>query len=198
MQLCANENIQVCVPTTPAQMFHLLRRQMLRPFRRPLVVMTPKSLLRHKLSVSSLAELESGPFLPVIPDGGVGSAARVARVVLCAGKVYFDLLEERRRTTEQRVAIVRVEQLYPFPRAQLTAELARYPAHEVVWCQEEPRNQGAWYAIEHHLRAVLREDQKLVYAGRPPSASPASGYYSMHLKQQTQLVAEALALPEFA
>ena len=199
LQLCANENIQVCMPTTPGQMFHLLRRQMLRPFRRPLVVMTPKSLLRHKLSVSPLAELETGRFQPVIPDGESGGESRVTRVVLCAGKVYFDLLEERRRTREQRVAIVRVEQLYPFPRALLVAELSRFPkAHEVVWCQEEPRNQGAWYAIEHHLRAVLREDQNLSYAGRPASASPASGYYSMHLKQQTQLVAEALTLPEFA
>jgi 2-oxoglutarate dehydrogenase E1 component len=199
LQLCANENIQVCVPTTPGQMFHLLRRQMVRPFRRPLVVMTPKSLLRHKLSASPLAELEAGRFRPVIPDAAAGAPSRVERMVLCAGKVYFDLVEERRRLEEARVAVVRVEQLYPFPRAFLLDELARYPrAHEVVWCQEEPRNQGAWYAIEHHLRAVLRQDQKLEYAGRPPSSSPASGYYSMHLKQQSQLVAEALTLPAFA
>ncbi|HET7930072.1 MAG TPA: 2-oxoglutarate dehydrogenase E1 component, partial [Rhodanobacteraceae bacterium] len=161
LQLCAMDNMQVCVPTTPAQMFHMLRRQMLRDCRKPLVVLTPKSLLRHKLAVSSLDDLASGHFHLVIPDQRIntdkgGAAKQVKRVVLCSGKVYYDLFEEAEKQKITDVAIVRVEQLYPFPRTEVTAELAKYPAaKEVIWCQEEPQNQGAWFQIRHHLQACV-------------------------------------------
>src|SRR5690606_25660884 len=160
LQLCALDNMQVCVPTTPAQMFHLLRRQMKRDCRKPLVVMTPKSLLRHKLAVSSLDELARGAFQTVIPDTTAKKGAKVERVVACSGKVYYDLVEEAARRGIDNVAIVRVEQLYPFPRELLAAELAGYPAAKhVIWCQEEPQNQGAWYQIKHHLAAVAAPNQ---------------------------------------
>ncbi|HEU4663136.1 MAG TPA: 2-oxoglutarate dehydrogenase E1 component, partial [Dokdonella sp.] len=150
LQLCALDNMQVCVPTTPAQMFHLLRRQMLRDCRKPLIVMTPKSLLRHKLAVSSLDELANGGFRLAIGDTTANKAAKVRRVVLCSGKVYYDLVEDAGKRKIDDVAIVRVEQLYPFPRTEVAAELAKYPAaQDVVWCQEEPMNQGAWYQIQH-------------------------------------------------
>src|SRR5690606_27371038 len=155
LQLCAMENMQVCVPTTPAQMFHMLRRQMLRACRKPLVVMTPKSLLRHKLAVSSLDDLVDGHFHLVIPDVSAGAAKKVKRVVFCSGKVYYDLAEEAAKREIKDVAILRIEQLYPFPRPEAAAELERYPAAtEVIWCQEEPMNQGAWYQIKHHLQAI--------------------------------------------
>ncbi|MCS6772481.1 MAG: 2-oxoglutarate dehydrogenase E1 component, partial [Kiritimatiellae bacterium] len=159
LQLCALENVQVCVPTTPAQMFHLLRRQMLRRVRKPLVVMTPKSILRHRLSVSSLAELAEGGFRTMIAEPGGPRAEAAERVILCAGKVYYDLVEEReRRGLAERVAILRIEQLYPFPRQALAGELARLGrTRDVVWCQEEPMNQGAWFQIRHHLMACLAE-----------------------------------------
>ncbi len=193
MQLCAEHNIQVCVPTTPAQMFHMLRRQMLRPLRRPLVVMTPKSLLRHKLSTSRLEDLASGGFQPVIGEIDALTAKTVKRVVLCSGKVYYDLLQARRSRELGHVAILRVEQLHPFPRELLAAEIERYrQAKEIVWCQEEPQNQGAWYQIQHHLRACMLPEQALSYAGRNASASPAVGYFSLHVEQQTALVNAAL------
>jgi 2-oxoglutarate dehydrogenase E1 component len=193
MQLCAEHNIQVCVPTTPAQMFHMLRRQMLRPFRRPLVVMTPKSLLRHKLSASRLEELSSGIFQPVIGEIDPLSAKAVARVVLCSGKVYYDLLQARRSRELGQIAVIRIEQLHPFPRDLLAEKLGRYrQATEIVWCQEEPQNQGAWYQIQHHLRACMLSGQTLSYAGRPASASPAAGYFSVHVAQQKALVNDAL------
>lgn len=195
LQLCALENVQVCVPTTPAQMFHMLRRQMLRRARKPLIVMTPKSLLRHRLSVSSLEELAEGSFRELIPDPVAG--AGVERVVLCAGKVYYELFEEReRRGLSERVALVRIEQLYPFPRPALAAELQRFAeVRDVVWCQEEPMNQGAWFQIRHHLTACLAEGQRLHYAGRPRSPAPACGYLHVHLEEQAALLEAALASP---
>jgi 2-oxoglutarate dehydrogenase E1 component len=194
MQLCADNNQQVCVPTTPAQFFHLIRRQAIRKFKRPLVVMTPKSLLRHKLSTSELNDLESGRFQHIIPETEPLDAGAVKRVVLCSGKVYFNLLEERQNRNNLEVAILRVEQLYPFPRDELRAELARFPAaDEVVWCQEEPRNQGAWYQIQHHILACTRDTQSIHYTGRAPSPSSAAGYHSVHAKQQKQLVKDALS-----
>jgi 2-oxoglutarate dehydrogenase E1 component len=196
LQLCAEHNIQVCMPTTPAQVFHMLRRQVKRPLRKPLVVMTPKSLLRHKLAVSSLEELCDGSFQTVLPEVESLDADKVRRVVLCSGKVYYDLLQKRRDDEVDDVAIVRIEQLYPFPEEELAAALAPYRNLErVAWCQEEPMNQGAWYPSQHHMRRViLQHDEKLYlqYAGRDASAAPAAGYLSMHLEQQERLVKEAL------
>jgi 2-oxoglutarate dehydrogenase E1 component len=195
LQLCAEQNIQVVVPSTPAQFFHMIRRQMLRKYRKPLVVMTPKSLLRHKLSVSTLDELANGGFQSVIDEIDALKPKSVERVVLCSGKVYFDVLEERRKRELDNVAIVRIEQLYPFPTEELTALLKRYSnAKQVVWCQEEPKNQGAWYSSQHHFRRSMRPDQELFYAGRDFSASPAAGYSTFHHKQQRQLVDDALNL----
>ncbi|RFA24775.1 2-oxoglutarate dehydrogenase E1 component [Alkalilimnicola ehrlichii] len=195
LQLCAEHNIQVCVPSTPAQFFHMIRRQMLRSLRKPLVVMTPKSLLRHKLSTSSLDDLTEGKFQLVIDEIDDLSPKKVDRVVLCSGKVYFDLLLERRKRELDNVAILRVEQLYPFPEKELSALLRRRysKATEVVWCQEEPKNQGAWYSSQHHFLNCMREEQTLRYAGRDASASPAAGYAKLHHEQQRKLVDEALS-----
>jgi 2-oxoglutarate dehydrogenase E1 component len=195
LQLCAQQNMQVCVPTTPAQIFHLLRRQQLLECRKPLIVMTPKSLLRHRLAVSSLEDLTRGEFQPVIPEIDALDAAAVTRVVMCSGKVYYDLLEKRRKEALEHVAIIRVERLYPFPKAQLRGLLEGYPnAEDFVWCQEEPKNQGAWFSSQHHMRAALPRSDKLHYAGRRFSAAPAAGYAWLHLKQQHALVDEALGL----
>ncbi|WP_372716633.1 2-oxoglutarate dehydrogenase E1 component [Immundisolibacter sp.] len=194
MQLCAEQNMQVCVPSTPAQMFHMLRRQMLRCYRRPLVVMTPKSLLRHRLSVSALEELAAGEFQLIISDLSAPPSRTVRRVLLCSGKVYFDLFTARQERGIEDIAIVRVEQLYPFPKAQLTAELAAYAAaDEVIWVQEEPQNQGAWYQIRHKLQDALAAGQSLRYVGRARSASPAVGSYVLHQAQQQAMVDAALA-----
>lgn len=194
MQLSADNNQQVCVPTTPAQFFHLLRRQAIRKFKRPLVVMTPKSLLRHKLSTSPLSDLETGKYKVIIPEVDHLDAHQVKRVVLCSGKVYFDLYEARQKREIHDIAIIRVEQLYPFPRAVLKDEIARFSAaREVFWCQEEPRNQGAWYQIQHHILACTRDDQAIHYTGREASPAPAAGYHSAHAKQQKQLVDVALS-----
>ena len=196
LQLCAMENMQVCVPTTPAQMFHMLRRQMLRACRLPLIVMTPKALLRHKLAVSSLDELAKGHFQLVIPDSIATNAKKVKRVVLCSGKVYYDLVEDATKRTASDVAIVRVEQLYPFPRTELKAELDRFPAAtEIIWCQEEPMNQGAWYQIKHHLQAITSSKQIVAYAGRARSPAPACGHMARHLVEQAALVEQALVSP---
>jgi 2-oxoglutarate dehydrogenase E1 component len=193
LQLCADHNIQVCVPSTPAQLFHMLRRQALRPYRKPLVVMTPKSLLRHKLSVSPLDELANGQFQPAIDDVQIAKPGKVQRLVLCSGKVYFDLIEERHTRGLEQVAIARIEQLYPFPETDLRAIVDRYSrAKEIVWCQEEPQNQGAWYQIQHHLRECKRPRQTLHYAGRASAAAPAAGYLALHLEQQAALVSAAL------
>lgn len=196
LQMCALNNMQVCVPTTPAQAFHMIRRQMVRDCRKPLVVMTPKSLLRHKLAVSSLDDLANGGFQLVIGDAIAKPGQKVRRVVLCSGKVYFDLVDDCEKRGVSDVAIVRVEQLYPFPRAEVKAELARYPAaKEVVWCQEEPMNQGAWYQIQHHLRACLGAEQSLSYAGRARSPAPACGHHNTHVAEQAALVEQALVAP---
>jgi 2-oxoglutarate dehydrogenase E1 component len=193
MQLCADYNMQVVVPSTPAQMFHLLRRQMIRPYRKPLIIMSPKSMLRHKESVSALEELASGGFHPVIGETDPLAPAAVKRVVYCSGKVYYDVRAARREQGIDDVALVRIEQLYPFPHEAFAASIAAYPnAREVVWCQEEPGNQGAWHRIQHYLLRHLRADQKLSYALRPSSASPAVGYLSLHNEQQKDVVRAAL------
>ncbi|MFI4962286.1 MAG: 2-oxoglutarate dehydrogenase E1 component [Legionellales bacterium] len=193
MQLCAQHNIQVCTPTTPAQIFHLLRRQVIRNFRKPLVVMTPKSLLRHKLAVSPLDDLTKGKFHTVIPEIDVLEDQKVTRVVLCCGKVYYDLLEMRRDKQLNKVAIVRIEQLYPFPKKALIAELNKYPkTKEVIWCQEEPQNQGVWFSSAHNMKDCLNSEQTLQYAGREFAAAPAVGSASLHAQQQQALVEAAL------
>ena len=195
LQLCAENNMQVCVPTTPAQMFHMLRRQMIRPLRRPLIVMTPKSLLRHKLSVSEVNELIEGKFQVVIGEIDPIDPKEVKRIVICSGKVYFDLLEERRLQDIKDVAILRLEQLHPFPADYLKAEVDKFPkATQIVWCQEEPKNQGSWYQISYYLRMLRNKaiNQKLKYIGREGSPSPAVGYYKLHVEQQRKLVMEAL------
>ena len=193
LQLCALENMQVCVPTTPAQMFHMLRRQMRRTGRKPLIVMTPKSMLRLKQSTSIRDDICYGSFQTLIPDAAAKDPKKVKRVVLCSGKVYYDLLEDAQKRSLDSVALVRVEQLYPFPRKEAQAELARFPgARQVVWCQEEPMNQGAWYQIHHHLAACISDKQKLNYAGRPRSPAPACGHYTTHVVEQAALVEQAL------
>jgi 2-oxoglutarate dehydrogenase E1 component len=196
LQLCAQHNMQVCVPTTPAQVFHMLRRQIIRPARKPLIALTPKSLLRHKLAVSSLEDLCDGRFQTVIDEQDDLDPAQVDRLVLCSGKVYYDLLEARREAGATHVAIVRLEQLYPFPEAELGSVLEPYRnLKDVIWCQEEPMNQGAWYASQHHMRRViLRHDESLYlgYAGREPFAAPAGGHPGMHIQRQRRLVEEAL------
>ncbi|HVJ24158.1 MAG TPA: 2-oxoglutarate dehydrogenase E1 component [Burkholderiales bacterium] len=191
LQLCAEHNMQVCVPSNAAQIFHLLRRQMLRPFRKPLIVMTPKSLLRKKEAASSIQELAKGSFQTIIPDIGTPEKD-VRRIIACCGKVYYDLLAKKNEAKRDEVALIRVEQLYPFPHKQFQAEMARYPnALEVIWCQEEPQNQGAWYQTAHYFRENMRDDQKLYYAGRPASASPAGGYKARHDERQKALVEQA-------
>jgi 2-oxoglutarate dehydrogenase E1 component len=194
LQLCAEHNIQVCVPTTPAQMFHLLRRQMLRDYRKPLVVMTPKSLLRHRLAVSSLEDLASGQFQTILPEVDPIDPAQTARVVFCCGKVYYDLLEARRARGITDVAIVRIEQLYPFPQKHFAAALEVYRnTEEIVWCQEEAQNQGAWDQIKHRFHNLIQEGKRPYYVGRPSSAAPAVGHRAAHVEQQERLVDEALS-----
>ena len=199
LQLSAEHNIQVCVPSTPAQVYHMLRRQVIRPLRKPLIAMTPKSLLRHKLAVSSLEDLSDGSFQTVIPEIDALDPAKVDRVIMCSGKVYYDLLEKRRADGNETAAIVRIEQLYPFPEDDLAEILAPYTAlKKVVWCQEEPMNQGAWYCSQHHMRRVIAQHSVnnlyLDYAGREASAAPAGGYPSMHAEQQAKLLQDAFTL----
>lgn len=193
LQLCAEQNMQVCVPSTLAQVYHMLRRQALRGMRRPLIVMSPKSLLRHPLAVSSLEELAEGHFEAVIGEADDLNPADVKRVVLCSGKVYYDLLEQRRKNNQTDVAIIRIEQLYPFPHEDIHAILAPFShVKDFVWCQEEPLNQGAWYCCQHNFRDAVPAGAALRYAGRPASASPAVGYTSVHQQQQQELVNDAL------
>ncbi|OAT24291.1 2-oxoglutarate dehydrogenase E1 component [Proteus myxofaciens] len=193
LQLCAEQNMQVCVPSTPAQVYHMLRRQALRGMRRPLIVMSPKSLLRHPLAVSELDELANGKFLPVIHEIDNLNPADVKRVVMCSGKVYYDLLEQRRANEQKDVAIIRIEQLYPFPHEDIAKILADYShVKDFIWCQEEPLNQGAWYCSQHNFRDAIPTGATLRYAGRPASASPAVGYTSVHQEQQKALVEDAL------
>ena len=203
LQLCAEENMQVCVPTTPAQMFHLLRRQLLRPYRKPLAIMSPKSLLRHRLSTSPREELCNGGFQVLIDevDDIALAPGQVTRLVMCSGKVYYNILERRREAGLRHVAIVRVEQLYPFPEKEIREILDKYPkATEVCWAQEEPRNQGSWFFMlsRRHLAGCIQSKHKLVYAGRDYSASPAAGYLNVHTSQQQALVETALGLDQAA
>lgn len=197
MNMSAEQNWQVCVPTSAAQIFHLLRRQMLRKVRKPLVIITPKSLLRHKDATSTLDELSKGRFQTVIGETDDLDAKKVNRVVLCTGKIYYELMAYRREQKVTNTVVIRMEQLYPFPEAALQAELAKWPkAKEVVWVQEEPRNQGAWYwlASRHHLvSATASGNQELFLVSRPASASPAVGYYSKHNLQQKAVIEGAFA-----
>ncbi|GHB76695.1 2-oxoglutarate dehydrogenase subunit E1 [Psychrosphaera saromensis] len=196
LQLCADHNMQVCVPTTPAQVFNMIRRQQIRPMRRPLIVMTPKSLLRHPLAVSTMEELADGTYYNVIDeiDDNI-DAKKVKRVVLCSGKVYYDLLEQRRKDNQTDIAIVRIEQLYPFPHAEMEVIVKKYKnVKDYIWCQEEPQNQGAWYCSQHHFRNSIPKGADLTYAGRKASASPAVGYASVHAKEQQALVNDALTI----
>ncbi|MDJ0947389.1 MAG: 2-oxoglutarate dehydrogenase E1 component [Alphaproteobacteria bacterium] len=200
LQLCAEDNMQVVNCTTPANYFHALRRQMRRNFRKPLIVMTPKSLLRHRLATSRLDEMSpETTFHRVLYDNEVlCEDKKVKRVVLCSGKVYYDLFEERARRGQKDVFFLRLEQLYPFPQQALLQELGRFPHAEVVWCQEEPKNMGAWFFVEPEIEAVLAEigakQARARYVGRPPAASPATGLYSRHVQEQKALVDEALTL----
>jgi 2-oxoglutarate dehydrogenase E1 component len=196
LQLCAERNMQICVPSTPAQVYHMLRRQAIRPTRKPLIAMTPKSLLRHKLAVSTVDELCDGQFQLVIGETEALQSKKVKRVVLCSGKVFYDLWEARAEQELDNVAIVRIEQLYPFPDEELLQELSRFSkAEQVIWCQEEPINQGAWFSIQHRIRRVINRLDKapsLHYSGREAFAAPAVGYASVHNEQQQQLVQTAL------
>jgi 2-oxoglutarate dehydrogenase E1 component len=165
---------------------------MLRPFRKPLIVMTPKSLLRKKEASSPIQEFAQGSFQTVIPETESLEAKEVKRIIACSGKVYYDLISKRTELRKTDTAVIRVEQLYPFPHKQFEAEMKRYSnATEVVWCQEEPQNQGAWYQTAHYFRENMRDDQKLYYAGRPPSAAPAGGYMARHNERQRTLVEQA-------
>lgn len=194
LQLCAQDNMQVCVPSSPAQIFHLLRRQMVRPYRKPLIVMTPKSLLRNPLASSSIDELATGSFQLMIPEIDKIDAKKVDRVILTSGKVYYELLEQRRERKLNNIAIIRIEQLYPFPTDACKEILKPYThVKDVIWCQEEPQNQGAWSTLAPMITGVLNTEQKLRYAGRVASASPAAGYHSVHEKEQKQIVDQALS-----
>jgi 2-oxoglutarate dehydrogenase E1 component len=193
LQLCAEHNIQVCVPSNAAQFFHMIRRQIVRPMRKPLIVMTPKSLLRKKEAASPLQDLASGGFQVILGETEKLAAKKVTRVIYCAGKVYYDLAAERAKRAVEDVAIVRIEQLYPFPHEEFQAQIDLYPtAKTIVWAQEEPGNQGAWHRIQHYLLRHMRPDQELCYAGRTSSASPAVGYLQLHAEQQKELVDAAL------
>ncbi len=197
MQLCAEHNMQICIPTTPAQVYHMLRRQAIRPLRKPLIVMSPKSLLRHKEAVSTVEDLANGYFHNVLSETDDLDPGKVQRVVLCSGKLYYELRATRREREIDNIAILRLEQLYPFPEAELLQALSSYPnLSDAVWCQEEPVNQGAWYSSQHHIRRVFHRHKKSIYlryAGREGSAAPAAGYMSLHLEQQAQLINDALA-----
>lgn len=195
LQLCAENNLQVCYPTTPAQYFHLLRRQVKQDVIRPLIVMTPKSLLRLPAAASIMSELESGGFQPVIDDQRITDKSKVRRIVLCSGKVFYDLDAYRGSSTDSDVSIVRLEQFYPFPSVKLTELLSSYPnASEIVWTQEEPKNMGGWGFVEPRLRQIKPEKTSLDYVGRSASASPATGSYAIHNLEQTKLVEESITL----
>ena len=197
LQLSAEHNIQICVPTTSAQVFHMLRKQVLCPLRKPLIVMSPKSLLRHKESVSSLEEISDGGFQVIIDETDGFNPNTIETVIICSGKVYYDLRAERRMRKLDRIAIIRLEQLYPFPHQDFQKCLLQYKnASRILWCQEEPMNQGAWYSSQHHIRRVLNEHYPkiwLEYAGRDASAAAAAGYPALHLSQQKQFIDEALS-----
>ena len=198
LQLAAENNIQICVPTTPAQIYHLLRRQSIRPLRRPLIVISPKSLLRHKEAVSTLEELAEGQFMPIIDDDGPkddAARAAITRLIFCSGKIYYDIRAKREAEGLHHAAIIRIEQLYPFAYGEFNRILQQYPnVQTAVWCQEEPRNQGAWYSGQHRVLRVLNHacpGVLLTYAGREPSAAAAAGYMSLHLKELEMLLHDA-------
>ncbi len=198
LQLCADYNIQVCIPSSPAQMFHLLRRQMLRPLRHPLIVFTPKSMLRSKDAASPLSDFTEGHFQTVIAEVDVMVVAKVRRIIACSGKIYYELLNARRSKGIEDMVVIRIEQLYPFPHQDFAAQIAAYPnANELLWCQEEPGNQGAWHRIQHYLVRHMREGMQLGYALRPSSAAPAAGYLAVHNEQQKAVV-EAAFRPNLA
>ena len=195
MQLAAYTNMQIVQPTTASRIFHLLRRQMVRMFRKPLVIFTPKSLLRNKDAGSPLSELAKGAFQTVIGETDEKiDAKKVKRVLVCSGKVYFDLVNARKERGQNDTAIIRVEQLYPFPHKAFAAELKKFPnLLEVVWAQDEPQNQGPWFQIQHNIFENMEQGQKLAYVGRPASAAPAVGYYDKHYAQQKALLDGAFA-----
>jgi 2-oxoglutarate dehydrogenase E1 component len=189
MQLAADANMQIVQPTTASQIFHVLRRQMVRNLRKPLIIFTPKSLLRNKDATSPLSEFTKGVFQTVIPESKALKADKVKRLVACSGKVYYDLVKKREEKGIDDVAIIRIEQLYPFPHKAFGAELKKYPnATDIVWCQDEPQNQGAWFFIQHNIHENMTDGQRLGYSGRAASASPAVGYAHLHLEQQKALV----------
>jgi 2-oxoglutarate dehydrogenase E1 component len=191
LQLCAENNIQVCQPTNPAQIFHLLRRQMTTMKRKPLVILTPKSLLRNKEAVSPLADLSAGNFRNIISDDSA-APEKVERLIACSGKVYYDLINRRRENTQENVAIIRIEQLYPFPAEEFQRELSHYPKlKEIVWCQDEPKNQGYWRYLQHYIMKEMSTGQQFGYAGRLASASTACGYTATHTRQQKALLDQA-------
>jgi 2-oxoglutarate dehydrogenase E1 component len=194
LQLCAQENMRVCQPTTPAQIFHLLRMQAMLDDRVPLVVMTPKSLLRHPEAVSSLEDLANGRFNEILAESPTEEAAsKVERVILCSGKVYFDLLERRRKSKKDNIALIRVEQLYPFPAKQISSELTRYPnLKSVVWCQEESKNQGSWNFVLEQMLEIVKAPAALQYIGPEATASTAPGYASMHVARQEKYLHAAI------
>ena len=194
MQLAADTNMQIVQPTTASQIFHVLRRQMVRNLRKPLIIFTPKSLLRHKDATSPVSEFTKGMFQTVIPEHKALKADKVKRVVACSGKVYYDLMKKREEAGHDDTAIIRVEQLYPFPHKAFAAEIKKYPnATDVVWCQDEPQNQGAWFFVQHYIHENMMDGQKLGYAGRAASASPAVGYSHLHQEQQKGLVEAAFS-----
>ncbi|WWP00847.1 MAG: 2-oxoglutarate dehydrogenase E1 component [Candidatus Dasytiphilus stammeri] len=193
LQLCAQQNLQVCIPSTPAQIYHLLRRQALRKMRRPLIVISPKSLLRHPLATSSITELANGTFQLAIDEIDTFDKSGVKRIILCSGKVYYELIKQRRKNNQKNIIIMRLEQLYPFPQQILQKMLQNYShVQDFIWCQEEPLNQGAWYYIQHYLKELIPSEASLQYVARPSSASPAVGYISVHQQQQQALLNEAL------
>jgi 2-oxoglutarate dehydrogenase E1 component len=194
MQLSADTNMQVVQPTTASQIFHILRRQMVRNLRKPLIIMTPKSLLRAKDAASPLSEFTKGGFQTIIPENKDLKADKVKRIVACSGKVYYDLARKREEKGIDDVVLLRVEQLYPFPHKAFATELKKYPnATDIVWCQDEPQNQGAWFFVQHYIHENMTEGQKLGYSGRAASASPAAGYSHLHQEQQKVLVDGAFA-----
>jgi 2-oxoglutarate dehydrogenase E1 component len=189
MQLAADTNMQIVQPTTASQIFHVLRRQMVRNLRKPLIIFTPKSLLRNKDATSPLSEFTKGGFQTVIPENKALKADKVKRVLVCSGKVYYDLVKHREESGHDDVAILRVEQLYPFPHKAFAAEMKKYPqVADIVWCQDEPQNQGAWFFVQHYIHENMVEGQRLGYSGRAASASPAVGYSHLHNEQQKALV----------
>ena len=196
LQLCAEHNIQVCLPTTSAQVFHMLRKQVLCPVRKPLIVMSPKSLLRHKESTSTIQELAEGSFQVILDETDDIEKEAVRKVILCSGKVYYDLRQERRAREITDIAIIRLEQLYPFPHDEFERCVLQYKnLKALVWCQEEPMNQGAWYSSQHHFRRVLNEHFPsifLEYVGREASAAAAAGYMALHNQQQKEFIDAAL------